>query len=140
MQVVIHAVSFSYCFSLYNYFLEHIDLSSQKLNLQNYIFITLCYCNAVGFPNDKPFLAVYVSWQGENICNGKWQRSSCVLGIQDLPSIVSRKEFFVNKLEESYQPLAFACLEQWHLYKRNCPQQTDLTYYKNLPFVIKHKH
>ena len=92
-----------------------------------------------GFPDDKPFLGVYASWYDRDPCHGRWQRGSCVYGIEDLPFILSRKEFFINKLEETYQPLALECLEQLHKYKQTCPPNTDVKYYQSLPF-IKQQH
>ena len=89
----------------------------------------------LGSPNSKEFMAVYAAWQGHDPCHGRWQRWSCVFGIQDLPLLTTRRELFVNKLEEHYQPLALECLEQWHYYKRHCSFEVDLEYYKNLSFV-----
>ena len=80
---------------------------------------------------------MYVAWGGQAKCHGQWKRGICILGVEDLPSLVPRKEFFVNKFHIDYQPLALDCLEMWVRYKNNCPESSDLDleYYRKLPFI-----
>ena len=89
----------------------------------------------VGFPDAKPFHGVYAAWYSVDNCHGRWQRGCCVFGLDDIPLLINRKEFFANKFEISFQPLALECLGQWILHKQFHPPRLDLTYYQNLPFV-----
>ncbi|ESN93439.1 hypothetical protein HELRODRAFT_121944, partial [Helobdella robusta] len=58
------------------------------------------------------WLAVYANW-GENSCSGKFVRSICVFGVDDVINLIDRREFFVNKFYHDYQPLALSCISAW---------------------------
>lgn len=88
-----------------------------------------------GPPNDKPWLAVFVKWGRPSNCHGHFVRGVCILGAGDLPDLILRKELFVNKFYEGYQPLAIDCLEAWIRHRELCPVSLDLDFYKNLQFV-----
>lgn len=88
-----------------------------------------------GPPNDKPWLAVFVKWGVPSNCHGRFVRGVCILGVADLPDLIIRKELFVNKFYENYQPLALDCLEAWIRHRELCPVSLDLNFYKDLPFV-----
>lgn len=64
-------------------------------------------------------------------------RSVCVFGIEDLPRLINRKEFFVNKFYPDFEPLALDCLEAWIEQKTVCPEPLDEDYYRKLPFIKK---
>lgn len=92
-----------------------------------------------GPPNEKPWLAVFVKWGGlPSGCHGKFVRGVCILGIADLPDLISRKEFFVNKFYEDFQPLGLDCLEAWIKQKEECPVPFDHEFYQKLPFVKRY--
>jgi len=90
-----------------------------------------------GYPDHKPWLAAFAKWQPVDDCKGKWRHTSCVYGIEDLPQLMTRKEFFANKFDVEFEPFARECLAAWIKFKEVCPQEVNLTYYENLPFVIK---
>jgi N-acetyllactosaminide beta-1,6-N-acetylglucosaminyltransferase len=81
---------------------------------------------------------VYVKWYPEVKCAGYWKRGICILGVGDLPDLLTRKEFFVNKFELDSQPLAFECIEAWLQQRVLCPAPLDLDFYRRLRFVTSH--
>ena len=58
-----------------------------------------------------------------------------MFGVGDLPSLVHRHEFFVNKLYYNYHPIALECLNNWLEQRITCPSDIDRDFYNNLPFV-----
>lgn len=91
-----------------------------------------------GDPNTKPWLAVYVNWLLEP-CSGRQKHGICVFGVEDLPRLIHRKEFFVNKFRSDVEPMALECLRAWVDFKESCTglQQLDTDFYKSLPFIKK---
>lgn len=93
----------------------------------------------LGPPNDKAWLAVFVKWAGlSSKCHGQYVRDICILGVADLPDLISQKEFFVNKFYEDFQALALDCLEAWIKHKEECPVPFDYEFYQNLSFVKRY--
>ncbi|KAH3866906.1 beta-1,3-galactosyl-O-glycosyl-glycoprotein beta-1,6-N-acetylglucosaminyltransferase-like [Dreissena polymorpha] len=91
-----------------------------------------------GKPEDKPWLAVYAAWGGENPCQGKFVRGVCIFGVSDLQELVNKRQMFVNKFYLDYQPLALACIEEWHLNRTAVPSHLlafNDTFYQQLPFI-----
>lgn len=99
------------------------------------------FCLSVGKPNEKPWLAVWVAWGGAAKCHGKWKRSTCIFGVEDLPSLVGHRELFANKFYYDYQPLTLECLNNWIEHKARCPGEGNfnITYYEKLPYVMPQK-
>ena len=83
----------------------------------------------------KPWLAKHVSWLGSEPCHGRWLHSICVFGVRDLPRLIKRKEFMLNKFSTSVQPLAAECIGQWIEYRTQCQPTFDTSYYQQLPFI-----
>ena len=106
----------------------------------------LCYVIFVanlclGDPDIKEFMAVYVKWslnRGKR-CAGKYVRWVCVLGVGDLHDLWHRHEFFVNKFDIEYEPLAFECAERWLQHRVNCRKKFDVEFYRRLSFVVAHR-
>ena len=71
-------------------------------------------------------------------CEGKWVRAICILGLGDLHDLSTRREFFVNKFDIEYEPLAFECAERWLQHRVRCPVKTDVEFYRRLSFVVAH--
>ena len=92
---------------------------------------------STGLPESKPFMAVYAKWDPEAKCAGHWKRGVCIFGVGDLPDLVSRKEFFVNKFEMESEPLAYECMEDWFHSRVVCPENLNIDYYRRLSYVIK---
>jgi len=90
-----------------------------------------------GVPESKPFLAVFVKWYPLEKCSGVWKRGVCVLGVGDLPDLVLRREFFVNKFAIDYQPLALECAEAWLEHRVQCAVPFNTTFYRQLPFILR---
>ena len=81
---------------------------------------------------------MYVKWYDpylEDTCHGTYTRGVCIFGVEDLPDVITRKEFFLNKFYESFEPLALDCMEAWLDYKDNCRPPFDHTFYESLPFI-----
>jgi hypothetical protein len=85
----------------------------------------------------KAWLAVWVAWGGVTPCHGRWSRGTCVFGVQDLPALVSRPEFMINKFAVDLEPLAQECIARWIEYKSACRPFLDEEFYKRLPFILK---
>ena len=126
--------------------LVRISLTRYVLNAQRYTLSlkTVCINKYIilffpGVPNEKPWLAVFAAWGGVDKCHGTWKRGTCVFGVEDLPTLISKREMFANKFYESHQPLALECLNEWIEYKTTCPnaEPFDYDYYKSLPFIKK---
>ncbi|XP_013386316.1 beta-1,3-galactosyl-O-glycosyl-glycoprotein beta-1,6-N-acetylglucosaminyltransferase [Lingula anatina] len=88
-----------------------------------------------GKPDNKPWLAVWAAWGGVDPCNGRWQRGVCVLGVGDLHRLVTRKEFFVNKFLDDFEPEALDCAEEWIHARALSALPMDLGFYQTLPFL-----
>ena len=58
-------------------------------------------------------LARFAGWGGEYKCKGVWRHGVCVLSLADLPEIIQKPHFAVNKLMLNYDPVAYQCLEEW---------------------------
>jgi len=85
-------------------------------------------------------MAVYVKWSSAAgaRCMGKYVRWICILGVGDLRELLLRREFFVNKFDLTYQPLAFECTERWLQHRVRCPVEFDDAFYRSLSFVVAH--
>jgi len=93
-----------------------------------------------GYPSAKPWLAVYANWSNgdkKTPCRGRTVRYVCVFGVRDLPHLVQRHEFFANKFQADFEPLALDCLSAWLRRKELCPPQFEHDFYSKLPFVLK---
>ncbi|XP_013386123.1 beta-1,3-galactosyl-O-glycosyl-glycoprotein beta-1,6-N-acetylglucosaminyltransferase-like isoform X1 [Lingula anatina] len=95
----------------------------------------------IGDPDKKPYLTRYVVWvYGKAKCWGKEVRHVCVFGVSDLPSLIDRKELFVNKFHLTFEYLTYDCMEEMYFNKTRVenalPFNSD--YYRNLEFVRNH--
>ena len=75
-------------------------------------------------------------------CFGKFVRFICILGIGDLKQVVQSPNLFVNKLESTFSPLTYDCLEEL-LFERIRSElrgnhTLDLEIYRNMDFVDNH--
>jgi len=99
------------------------------------VWMILC----LGDADKKEFMAVYVKWKSTtDRCAGKYVHYICILGVGDLRDLLPRREFFVNKFDIEYEPLAFECAERWLQHRVRCPAKTDVEFYQNLSFVVAH--
>uniref|UniRef100_A0A3Q0KU07 Putative glycosyltransferase 14 family member n=2 Tax=Schistosoma mansoni TaxID=6183 RepID=A0A3Q0KU07_SCHMA len=143
------------------------DLKSQKIldaiksekHLQKHpdelYFPTLNHNPQFGAPgacinNDKknlssPFIARYVNWGKQNCLSQHTRRTVCIIGKAHLPFIPSRMEFFVNKFQENFQPIAYDCTEYYIMNKVIKEMQTkqldpnfDVTFYSRLHCSSNH--
>jgi len=87
-------------------------------------------------------MALYVKWSAirGTKCAGKYVRWVCILGVGDLPDLWPRHEFFVNKFDMNYQPLAFECAERWLHHRVRCLARFDAEFYRRLSFVVAHNN
>ncbi|VDP67314.1 unnamed protein product [Echinostoma caproni] len=94
--------------------------------LQDEIFFpTLAYnpqlnapggCLEVNRPTESDprsmFVGRFAHWYGP--CLSKYARHAvCIMGVRNIPNLIRRQEFFVNKFIYDFQPLAYDCLEWW---------------------------
>lgn len=59
------------------------------------------------------FIARYAEWYPKPCVSGLQQREVCIIGVKHIPVVITRPEFFVNKFIDTFQPLAYDCLEWW---------------------------
>ena len=92
------------------------------------------------------FIARFKNWGDGPFnwpCRGKRVRSVCILGIGDLPLLVSRPELFANKFHLDFEPTALNCLEQLH-YNRMHDEAVgietfNVSFYTELSYVKHHQ-
>ena len=97
---------------------------------------------------DAPFMSVYVVWEEpedseieQAPCYGKFQREACVFGVEDLQTLVVQPQFFINKIELDYQPLALECMEEWYWNKTAVDhlEMFNTMFYESFYFVKERK-
>lgn len=59
-----------------------------------------------------------------------------MFAIEDLPELVTRNEFFLNKFLLEYDPIAYQCMEEWLFSRSVSYQVVNIIYYCRLLFVI----
>ncbi|CAH8473820.1 Beta-1,3-galactosyl-O-glycosyl-glycoprotein beta-1,6-N-acetylglucosaminyltransferase [Schistosoma haematobium] len=116
-------------------------------------FPTLNYDPQFGAPgacinnnnSSSPFIARYVIWGMEKCVSQYTRRSVCIIGKAHLPFIPSRMEFFVNKFQEDFQPIAYDCIEYYIMNKVIKEMQTkqldpnfNVTFYSRLHCSSNH--
>jgi hypothetical protein len=66
----------------------------------------------------------------------------CVHGVGSLHQLAKRRELFVNKFHQDFQPLAFDCMEELLRNRTKTSASTnykfDSDYISNLSFVVNH--
>ncbi|CAH8825706.1 unnamed protein product [Trichobilharzia szidati] len=65
----------------------------------------------------KRFIARYVTWFDEGCKSSRVRRSVCIIGAGNLPYIPSRPEFFANKFDDDFEPIAYDCTEYYVMEK-----------------------
>lgn len=88
----------------------------------------------------KPFMSRYqiwpFDWWHKSVCNGQWMKTSCVFGVGDMETLITRPELVAHKLYEEFEPAATFCLEQWFWKKgRGITEEFDSWFYETLPSV-----
>lgn len=66
-------------------------------------------------PRDPRFayLVRYVNWDEKNCPSGFVRHYLCILGVRDVPLLTRRSELFANKFLDTFQPLAYECMQYW---------------------------
>lgn len=67
---------------------------------------------------------------------GELRHNICVFSIEDLPELVTRNEFFLNKFLIDYDPISYQCMEEWLDKKVSLYQTVNVINYCRLLFVI----
>ena len=88
-----------------------------------------------GDPVKKPWLAAYAAWPPRDKCSGAVVHGVCVFGVGDLPTLLIRREFFANKFSLGVEPASLFCMSRWITSRTRHPLPTDLSYYRQLPFI-----
>ncbi|TPP56488.1 N-acetyllactosaminide beta-1 6-N-acetylglucosaminyl-transferase [Fasciola gigantica] len=74
-------------------------------------------CAEVHRPNQSDprsaFVTRYADWSPLSCMSKRSQRGVCIMGVRNIPKLIRRPEFFVNKFIYDFEPLAFDCLEWW---------------------------
>ncbi|XP_055861324.1 beta-1,3-galactosyl-O-glycosyl-glycoprotein beta-1,6-N-acetylglucosaminyltransferase-like [Biomphalaria glabrata] len=91
-----------------------------------------------GEPDKKGYITKFISWQYRNArhkCQGQIIHSICVFSSLDLPTIMVQMHLAANKFDLTYDPIAYACIEELHTNKTLAHVPFDRAFYKNLHFV-----
>ncbi|CAF0812376.1 unnamed protein product [Brachionus calyciflorus] len=93
-----------------------------------------------GFKDPKrtaiPTKARYIGWKNSYKCMGELRHNLCVFSIEDLPELVTRNEFFLNKFLLQYDPISYQCMEEWLNSKISLYQTVNIINYCRLLFVV----
>ncbi|KAL5016436.1 hypothetical protein ScPMuIL_006025 [Solemya velum] len=92
-----------------------------------------------GDPDDgfmKPHISRFKIWRGMPFSCDRFIRRVCILGMNQLPVLVRRPEFFANKFSLEHDPYAYDCMEEL-LYNRTRHQylhdrSVNTCYYSSL--------
>ena len=89
-------------------------------------------------------VARYKHWSNIAKCPGREANEVCILTVFHLPYLVRSVALFANKFHSGYHPLAYSCLEELIADKVRAEvmgmNAINLTYYRNLPFVLHHRN
>jgi hypothetical protein len=66
---------------------------------------------------------------------GIYIHSVCVFSIRNLPQLVTRPEYFLNKFRLEYDPIAYQCMEEWMNNKIKTQEPLRTMDYCRLPFL-----
>lgn len=83
-----------------------------------------------------PSKARFIGWKNSYKCMGELRHNICVFAIEDLPELVTRTEFFLNKFLLEYDPIAYQCMEEWIENRVMSYQTLNIINYCRLLFVI----
>ena len=76
-------------------------------------------------------LSRFAGWGGEYKCKGKWRHGVCVFSIEDLPEMITRPHFVVNKFLLEFDPISYQCMEEWYLQRETTENTLNMYYYCN---------
>jgi hypothetical protein len=57
--------------------------------------------------------ARFIAWKGKYNCTGFYRHNICVFGTANVPDLIKREEYFINKLMLEFDPIAYQCMEEW---------------------------
>jgi len=93
-----------------------------------------------GFRDDRfttiPTRSRFIGWKPSYNCKGEFRHNICVFSIGDLPELVTRNEFFLNKFLLEYDPISYQCFEEWLNNKVSVHQTVNIVNYCRLIFVL----
>lgn len=78
----------------------------------------------------------FAGWGGEYKCKGKWRHGVCIFSIEDLPEMINRNHFAVNKFLLDYDPISYQCMEEWYLKREKLNYPMNIFFYCN--FLSNH--
>ncbi|VDP82963.1 unnamed protein product [Echinostoma caproni] len=156
-EFVVYALNDSRGRMLYDALVRH-ENSSDGLTVPDEIFFATLNHNPEAFPIPGAFTGVHEEdvaiplarakiWSDSNLPCGSeyWQRSICMLGLDDLPFLVTQPHFFANKFIPKVAPLAYDMLELWYASKVRNEDHFDRlsdsfnsTYYTLSPYATQH--
>uniref|UniRef100_A0A914WNE7 Uncharacterized protein n=1 Tax=Plectus sambesii TaxID=2011161 RepID=A0A914WNE7_9BILA len=87
----------------------------------------------------KAAVARYQTWEPSNKknvvsrnCYGKYKHKSCVFGVGDLHTLITRKHFIAHKLYLNFQPATFFCLNEWLTNRTYNQPKFDVSFYEQM--------
>jgi hypothetical protein len=78
----------------------------------------------------------FIGWKHAYKCMGELRHNLCVFSFEDLPELVTRNEYFLNKFQLEYDPISYQCMEEWLNNKISLHQTVNVIYYCRLLFVL----
>ncbi|KAH9500156.1 Beta-1,3-galactosyl-O-glycosyl-glycoprotein beta-1,6-N-acetylglucosaminyltransferase [Bulinus truncatus] len=122
---------------------ELIEWSKGIESPDEYVWSTLHHTNVVkvpggytGDPETKRALTTFVAWQREMPCESIHVRWICIFSAADLPMLMTRQELFANKFYIDLYPVTLHCLDQYIFNLTVTDTVRDLSFYRELPFIL----
>lgn len=87
--------------------------------------------------------ARFIGWKGKYRCNGFVRHNICVFSAIDIPELIEKNEFFVNKFLLEYDPFAYECMEEWLSQRILSNHSVNMLQYCKQPHLqpyINHTH
>lgn len=76
-------------------------------------------------------MARFAGWYEEYECKGMWRNGVCVLSIYDLPEMLNRHNWIVNKFLLDYDPIAYQCMEELYREREENNPSVNMYFYCN---------
>ncbi|KAH9515091.1 Beta-1,3-galactosyl-O-glycosyl-glycoprotein beta-1,6-N-acetylglucosaminyltransferase [Bulinus truncatus] len=89
-------------------------------------------------PDKKGYITKFISWQTNNPrfkCHGPVIHSICIFSSLDLPTLMVQMHLAANKFDLTYDPIAYACIEELYENRTLAELPFNLAFYKGLHFV-----
>lgn len=92
----------------------------------------------LGHPDKKGYITRFISWQyadAKHRCRGKSVRNICTFSALDLPVLENDMHLAANKFDLTFDPIAYACMEEFIQNRTRSQEPFNLRSYSRLYFI-----